>query len=151
MVKKITLARIIQRLIGKFDLVESAQEDLNLSETVVPITDIDKLIAIPKIATKTQNYSGAGIITVFTVPDGKRWTVYNISKNTATPGGGHVVYISAAAGSTDIALWATTTAVAFVSLPGGIIMEAGWVIEVYHGGTDANIKYSVLYSEEDAY
>lgn len=72
LMKKINFARIMQRITDKFKLSQGEYSDFELSETVIPTTDIDKLIVQNKTTIATVSATGTGWLLMYTVPTGKR-------------------------------------------------------------------------------
>lgn len=74
--KKINFARIIERLTKAFQLSNLVDEPFVLSETVIPVYDIERTMSIYKNEQFTIPFSAASTFyTLMTVPAGKRYEV----------------------------------------------------------------------------
>ena len=70
---------VYQRLYGRYKLEPRPAEETpspDLSTTILPTTDADKLLRVPSAQSFTVTVAGTGSITAFTIPAGERWTVY---------------------------------------------------------------------------
>lgn len=84
MSQKINKARIMQRLASRFMLTRLVDETFQITETILPITNVDSLLSDGKLKQSTTSITGNGDFKVYTVPAGKRWRVKFISTNRAS-------------------------------------------------------------------
>ncbi len=103
MVKRILKEIIWKRLITRFKAYTTIEKEVpELLETVQPVTNVDDLLGEPQcLADAAVDLSGGGTVTLFTVPDGKRWTLKGFYKG-ATVGTvyNNIVDASRASGQT---------------------------------------------------
>lgn len=153
--KKITFARIIQRLISRFKLVRSADEEFQLSETIVPITSADDLISQPDIAQLTAiDVSSTGNKTGLTVPVGKRWKVSAIEvKSTSGTWTASSLSINDGTHSMKVYAPASSASTLIFSFGAPTTFDTGWTVTFYVDAVSVNgaATCSALVVEEDAY
>jgi hypothetical protein len=75
-------AHILTRLRAILKAQGTARANAVVPNTIFPTLDVFNFAGEPKVATNNKNLSGAGGlgITYFTVPDGKRWFVYLVHR-----------------------------------------------------------------------
>lgn len=156
--KKINIgARIIQRLISKFDLEMGGESSLNLEERVLPITNIDDLLRTPKFAsfgnTSRTSASGVGFSTDVIIPTGKRVRIYAFDI-TRSSGDGTISQIQIT-GDSQVVVKVQTAASNFRTeiLYQPVILDVGQSIALYVAAitTDSVWNVKAYYLEEDAY
>lgn len=154
--KKITFARLIDRLINKFKLVRSTDEEFQLSETVVPITSMDTLISESKGRIDTTAVSATGWYLMETVPANKKWIIHTIKArvSSGTFTYGNIGIEKATASSAQISIKDGTTATSLLyETTSNLILEAGdkiyFYVDGYTGAGNAQIQ--MWYQESDAY
>jgi hypothetical protein len=75
MTKKIGNALLIKRLVNRFQLSDLEPEILNLSETVIPVTDADAAVGKLRSYTGLYSISATGDQDILTAPAGKRYKI----------------------------------------------------------------------------
>ena len=144
--------KIVERMTRRFKLLFGAfPVRLNLFPTILPVTSTDELLRETKIGKVTGlDLSGSGLVVAFTVPEGKRWTVYQYMTST-TAAGSEVVIADPDGEQTQVT--ATTTTSAFVNLSQPWILKERWTINRDSTGDvgDANESMEIMYLEEDAF
>lgn len=148
--KKITFARIITRLISRFKLQELSPETFKLSETITPITNADDLLKTSKIASTGAIDISGGATTLFTVPAGKRWLVWGLSKG-ATVGSVSVYANDTSENNAIFYVINGTTASTIVVAQNFPLEELDKLICSVGNVADTSITFRVYYWEEDAY
>ena len=148
--KKITLARIMQRLKDRFDLDDLTPEEFAVIEKVFLMTDVDELLREPKIASQSRDISGAtGHTTYFTVPAGKRWRLHAMSAQGTTGNSNVSIYD----GTTRCPIIASGTGATNKELGHPIPLDENWEIQRQNtnNGGDTSRSLTLIYEEEDAY
>lgn len=145
-------ASIWQRLLSKLLILPSKSLgfSLEISPIVVPILDVDTLLSTYDTNVVTANLSGGGPVGLWSVPSGKRWTIYFITRHTTTAS---AVYIALQKGSSTthrLRLHAANSPPTFDRGP--FVLEQGDQIIASGGGAgDTAIDFGLNYREEDAF
>jgi hypothetical protein len=156
--KKIQKASIIQRLIRRFNLQSgSFNEEFSLSETVIPITNVDELLEAVKIDLQTPaSVSATGWVLLATVPLGKKWTLVSfkarLSSGTYTF---NAIGLEKEASINKVSVLESASSVtSLIYAPHTkLVLEQGDKIYVYvdaYTGT-GNLQYQAVYYESDAF
>lgn len=150
---------IIERLVKRFRLSDHPNQAglWTLSPRIVPVTNVDDLLKTLNFpAFVTYNVTATGLITLDTVPVGKRRKYHAISAGLAT-GTFTVNAFALANGSASFYAKTFTPASGITYTPGNgdnpILLDAGWLIQVNVDSKAVNgtLNYTALYEEEDAY
>ena len=159
MSKKINKARIIARLTSRFSLQRSEDEPFELTETVMPITNVDELVKITKAVERVVAHTAVGWVTAHTVPSGKKWKLICLIA-AVTSGTGTIDELGIIplgyTGTYRPALIKLATPVAtmrFTAENKDIILNEGDKIDIYFAvhSVNGNLTCAVLIEEEDAY
>jgi len=77
---------ILKRLALRFRLRDTPETELplKLSQLVVLTAQVDDLLQSANVSSITLDLTGAGIVTFFTVPGGKRWRLLAIRRDQTT-------------------------------------------------------------------
>ena len=139
------------RLGSRFKLEDSPPTGLGarLGTTIIPVTQADALLTSLETNQTDLDLTAAagGRVTAFTVPSGKRWTIYQIFLSTIT-------------GNSQLMLVGSPKTVRLTPSGSGdhvwshpIPANEGWYIAAATTGNaaDNNEECSILYTEEDAY
>lgn len=148
---KWTSVEIFARLVRRFNLQAypiSPDETVGLQETIQPVTQVDDLLREGKVDTEAVDISGAGRVTAFTVPQGKRWKLLWLWKEATTA----VTEIRVFDGVVGIIVILSSTTAASKDM-GSKVMEEGWSIDASGTGNGADNARSIniWYEEEDAF
>jgi hypothetical protein len=140
-----------QRLGKRFKLEDSPPSGLGarLGTTIIPVTQADALLTTLNTSQVDLDLSAApgGRVTAFTVPQGKRWIVYQF-------------FLASVTGNSQLLLVGDPKQVRLTSSGTGdhmwshpIPMNEGWYLAAATtgNGADNNEECSILYSEEDAF
>jgi hypothetical protein len=139
------------RLGVRFKLEDSPPSGLGarLGTTIIPVTQADALLSTLDIAKKDLDLSAAGgsFVTAFTVPAGKRWTIYHL--HLLSTAGQSQLLLSDNSQSVRLGLSKTGPHDWSGSMPA----DESWIITAATtgSGSDNNRECSILYDEEDAY
>ncbi len=140
------------RLQRKFLLSELDPEVFNLSETIIPVTDIDVLLRRLKTpAAEYANLQTTAYVPFFTVPAGKRWQIIGYSKEGTV--GSCQPAISADGGATTYKIGAGATAAEFREFNHLLTLDEGNSLGLIGGNNagDTSRFMQVCYYEEDAF
>ncbi len=148
--KKVNFARIIQRLVQRFKLTRSVDEELTLQEVIVPTTDIDSMLR--SLKTGILSTTGTDVTHVFTVPAGKRWVLKAISWIRTITGTASVLLVNIDESFVYITQNATALTGDANTKLNDISIDEGWSVWVVHGTSASNdMDTQLLYEEEDAF
>lgn len=151
--KKINRAGIIKRLISRFLLTRASDETFEISETVLPITNVDELLRLTKFATYTVLTPGTGHLTLMTVPAGKRYHIkaFQIYSVTSSETNGVLIEDTSIPGELALASYTATANYITGMLNQPIMLDQGqsMVTDVSTAGT--NVVLVIYYEEEDAF
>jgi len=146
---------IWRRLYSRFDIevgvaVGSAPE---VGTSIIPVTVVDELLRQPRaLVSPSVDLSGSGslTITMFTVPDGERWHVFQIIR-TATVGGSRVRVIDPLNGNTAVSLAGTAEEAIRFGSP--FTMEEKWIVGMQetNDGADTAEVLNMLIEAENAF
>lgn len=152
---RIELERLWKRLQTRFKARRKTDTDPEdpdhpvLLETVQPITDFDELAKEGKVINSTADLSGGGNVTVFTVPDGKRWRILHLRK-AATDGTVPLTIVDTSENLTDRIVEGSTGATNFTGNPP--TLDEKDIIRASSGAVgDAAILFTGFVEEEDAF
>ena len=154
MSKKIGNAMLIKRMQNRFSTTDLEPEILQLSETIIPVTQADEAIKKLKEAIGIYSVTATGFYTVLTCPAGKRYYVLAVQ---AAVGSGtytmNKVTLSSPSGQ-DMTMKAQTTAASIqFTFPFPIYLDKNWKIkigvDVYSVTGDMNTVVYYLESEGD--
>ena len=128
---------LIDRLINRFalSLTPGRSEQAQLENRVVPITDADELLR-ELLCTETTGIAvgATGLLTVYTVPNGKRLRLRALRAGLQTGTWTTNYFYFADPTGVDIPIKSFTGATlisAFpADLPGGLVLDAGYQIEI---------------------
>jgi len=139
------------RLGARFKLEDSPPTGLGarLGTTIIPVTQADNLLSTLNTNQVDLDLTASpgGRVTAFTVPAGKRWTVYQL-------------FLASVTGNSQLMLVGDPKTVRLTTSGTGdhmwshpIPMEEAWYLAAATtgNGSDNNEECSILYSEEDAY
>jgi len=137
--KKINLARALERLKGRYDLQDLVQELFKMAEVVIPITNLDDLVKDWDVfaeddATRAAA-SGAGWIDVLTVSKGYRYSVRAVGLTRYGGGDGTFTILkvlsSITNGSVNIYSQSAGASLNSEILPQDVVLESGDKIQAY--------------------
>lgn len=144
---------IYPRLRDRLQLSDNPTENnqIILAKTILPITNIDDLLAAAALAEETKSLTGAAGTQVpyFTTPTGKRWRIMALYRFATT--GNSNLYITD--GTSQMRLSVSAVTAAFLGLGKDFYINEGWQVGMLASGNagDGAIKLQIWYTEEDAF
>ena len=151
-----TSVEILKRLVGRFDLQDypiAPDKSLLLAHSVIPTTDIDRLLRTINISHNTISITATGAFTVATVPAGKRWDLVHFHAFLVT-GTYDIDYLDLndGTGTMELDKWtAASSRVKTFEQPIPIKEDIIVRIHATNYAVTGNCAIKLLYWEEDAY
>jgi len=121
-----------------------------IGDQVVPVTNVDPLLLVPAAANDTGDLTGSAgtYVAVFTVPEGKRWTVRNLLRFGST---GSSALMASVAGQPVFLTSTGTGGEALNSMALTLNENDSTGLRATANGADTAVRSDIVYDEEDAF